>query len=313
MTNNWQDPFIDTRSGCLINSLNISDQKDLDIAEGALSIIRSHELYRTPLGNKDFDLKHLQAIHQYIFQDVYPWGGVVRDFNLQKGGTVFAPPQIIHQGSDYLFKQLSQEKHLQGLDMARFSNQAGYYLGEINHLHPFREGNGRTQRAFISQLAHQNNYYIFWSKVTSTEMTQASIASNQGDHSLMAKLIKENIQDTEYHLLVKEYASKGKAQIEYAEAGGNDQCKIIGITERYLVQQLADSPENIILHNKRYLVKEVKQASNQSLEISYPHGKAGLVREHDKGMAEAINKQRTIDKGKDHTLSESEYLSNDEK
>jgi cell filamentation protein len=64
----------------------------------------------------------------------------------------------------------------------------------LNALHPFREGNGRAQREFISHLAHSNGYYIVWENVAPAVMLQASIDSFQGDVSKLAAIIHHNLK-----------------------------------------------------------------------------------------------------------------------
>jgi cell filamentation protein len=81
------------------------------------------------------------------------------------------------------------------LDAAVFSERAAYYLGEINALHPFREGNGRAQREFINHLARANGYVIDWTTMSPEEMTQASIeAFHRGDITKLAALIRYNLR-----------------------------------------------------------------------------------------------------------------------
>ena len=92
-----------------------------------------------------------------------------------------------------IFKQLAEENHLAGLDPAAFSDRAAHYFGELNALHPFREGNGRAQREFVSHLAHAAGYYLAWENVKQPDMLQASIESFQGDTSKLAALIRENL------------------------------------------------------------------------------------------------------------------------
>lgn len=80
---------------------------------------------------------------------------------------------------------------MRGLDARKFASRAGYYMGEINAIHPFRDGNGRTQREFIRELAVQAGFVIDWSRVTREQMTAASLESfRTGDSSEMAALIR---------------------------------------------------------------------------------------------------------------------------
>lgn len=139
------DPYLDKDTGVLRNLLGIKDQAELDKAESSLSFLRTNELQEQPLQGR-FDLKHLRAIHQRLFADVYDWAGQLRTVEIRKGNTELARQMVIESAATQLFGELSKEQHLRGLDIDNFSQRAGHYLGEINVLHPFREGNGRAQR-----------------------------------------------------------------------------------------------------------------------------------------------------------------------
>lgn len=191
------DPYLDPVSGVLKNRLGITDETALEKSEAAHVAIRSFELSQKPLKGR-FDLEHLQAIHRYLFQDVYEWAGELRTIDMSKGGHMFAHHTHIQSAATPIFGQLAQEKHLAGLATDAFSRRAAHYLGELNALHPFREGNGRTQREFISQLATANSYYIAWENVKREDMLQASIASFKGDISPLAALIRENLSPAQF-------------------------------------------------------------------------------------------------------------------
>ena len=94
-----------------------------------------------------------------------------------------------------LFALLAQEQQLHGLNIDKFSARAGHYLGEINVLHPFREGNGRTQREFMGQLAEASGYKIDWSVTGQADMIRASIEAYNGDSSGLARLIRAGISN----------------------------------------------------------------------------------------------------------------------
>ena len=95
---------------------------------------------------------------------MYEWAGQLRTIDISKGANRFAHYAHIHNAAAPIFLQLAKENHLAGLDTAAFSNCAAYYLGELNALHPFREGNGRALREFISHLAHANRIPILTSR-----------------------------------------------------------------------------------------------------------------------------------------------------
>jgi cell filamentation protein len=186
------DPYLDPASGVLRNRLGIADEATLEQTEAAFVATRSYELSQTPLKGR-FDLVHLLAIHRYLFGDVYEWAGQLRNIDINKGGNRFAHHAHIDSAATAVFMQLAKEEHLAGLGQAAFSDRAAYYLGELNALHPFREGNGRAQREFISHLAHANGYYIAWENVRHADMLAAAIESFNGDTSKLAALIRENL------------------------------------------------------------------------------------------------------------------------
>jgi len=186
------DHYLDPASGVLKNRLGITDAATLEQAEAALVATRSYELSRTPLKGR-FDLAHLQAIHRCLFSDLYEWAGELRTVDISKGGQRFAHHAHIARAAAPIFKRLAAEKYLAGLDPAEFSNRAAHYLGELNALHPFREGNGRAQREFVSHLAHAAGYYLAWENVKPPDLLQASLQSFQGDTSKLAALIHENL------------------------------------------------------------------------------------------------------------------------
>lgn len=87
-------------------------------------------------------------------------------------------PLRIEPEAKKLFAQLKRENYLKGLSFEQMVKRLAFYLGEINILHPFREGNGRTQRSFIMQLAKQAGYHLDFSHLTPDEMIEASIKVN---------------------------------------------------------------------------------------------------------------------------------------
>ena len=186
------DPYTDPASGVLRNRLGITDATLLEATEADFVAERSRELSREPIAG-GFDLAHLQAIHRYLFGDVYEWAGELRTIDISKGGHPFAHYPHIQSAAVPIFHQLAQEKHLAGLGPDGFSERAAYYLGELNGLHPFREGNGRAQREFISHLARNTGYYIAWENMTRAEMLEASLEAHKGDTWKFAALIRPNL------------------------------------------------------------------------------------------------------------------------
>ena len=179
-------------SDVLVNKLDIRDPNKLQIFERKLTMLRLLELIDKPIEGK-FDLKHLQAIHAYIFQDVYDWAGKIRTVDIAKGNT-FCNVRFISSQADAIFSKLKEEYYLAGLEEHMFTKRLAYYFSEINALHPFREGNGRSQREFIRSLALKNGYLIYFEKASKEEMLIASKKSFMCDYEDMEKIMAKCIK-----------------------------------------------------------------------------------------------------------------------
>src|SRR5580658_1623099 len=196
------DPYVDPQSGILTNKFGLTDQESLDRAESNSVSVRSILLQLNPLkGN--FDSEHLKAIHSYLFRDVYEWAGQFRVIPLAKavdvrGGRVirFTRPDSIEQELKRVFDELANEHFLEGLPRREFARKVAGLFSEINRIHPFREGNGRTQRQFVRQLADSLGFKLHFEVVSKERLIQASILSAQGDVAMMERLFDE-ITDTE--------------------------------------------------------------------------------------------------------------------
>jgi cell filamentation protein len=184
------DPHFDSVHKVLLNLHGVTEQRQLDRFEKTQALRALVDLTINPVrGN--FDQAHLQAIHKRIFENVYPWAGELRRVNIaRKGSYPFALVQFLQRNLDRTFSDLASEGHLKGLGVRPFVDRAAFYLGELNTLHPFREGNGRTQREFIRELALDAGYILDWSRVTQKQMYEASsVSHNLGRKSALAATI----------------------------------------------------------------------------------------------------------------------------
>ena len=187
-----QDPYCYKDARVLKNKFGIKDAEELQVAERRLSKYREVELLNSPI-NGQFDFRHLQKIHQYLFQDIYDWAGQVRTVDIAKGN-LFCRCFAIEEEAERIFGELKQERYLNSLPVGKFAKRLAYYLAEINALHPFREGNGRSQREFIRQLAFQNNYFLSYAGISQDEMVAASVASFKLDYTPLEQLILEHLR-----------------------------------------------------------------------------------------------------------------------
>lgn len=192
------DPYLIPGSQCLENLLGFTDTPALNDAEEQLTQITMAELARNP-PDATFNFEHLKEIHRRIFEDVYPFAGQPRIMDILKGGKLFLPHRMIAEVAQDTFSELHAENRLQGLSPGDFGTRAGYYLGKINMIHPFREGNGRTQRVLLNQLAELNGYAIEWAAISGEAMVLACRAArmDEPDYWPLQRLLSLNTVDHE--------------------------------------------------------------------------------------------------------------------
>lgn len=163
-------------SNILKNKFNIMDNDLLEEIERKIVIAKLYELRQnTRIGN--FDIEHFVSIHRFLFEDIYPFAGLFRNENIAKGNFSFAEWKYIEHELRILLDKLKNQNYLANLDKKEMSKQLAYYMSELNVLHPFREGNGRTIREFIRQLAYKNNYVLDLQNINPQEMLEACIKS----------------------------------------------------------------------------------------------------------------------------------------
>lgn len=179
-------------SDILKNRMGIQDMGQLRQLEKRLTMLRILELVDKPIQG-EFDLKHLRSIHRYIFRDIYEWAGEIRKVDIAKG-SMFCNVKFIESQAEEIFGKLREENYLRGLNKDDFSIRLAYYFSEINALHPFREGNGRSMREFIRTLTLHNGYVISFAKVSREEMIRASERSFLCDYEKMEQLFSRCIR-----------------------------------------------------------------------------------------------------------------------
>jgi len=187
------DPYLDSDTGLLRNLVDAQNEDELEQAEADLSYSRGIELSeaRTP---DIFDFERLSYIHHYLFQDVYNWAGTVRSIDMRKERTdsqFFMPRAKLELATAHVFKALAEEEYLRNLERNNFIDRLGYFYDQVNYLHPFREGNGRAQRRFWSEVAEKAGYFINWDAAEHAEIDATSIAAmEQGDLEPLRTLLE---------------------------------------------------------------------------------------------------------------------------
>jgi cell filamentation protein len=179
------DPYTYENSTVLVNKLGLRDQGELDNFEAEITNARAGE----PLPEGDLDFAHYCAIHRHLFQDVFDWAGAPRTVRISKQGSAFCFPEHIDAQATKLSSNLKAEKYLEELPAKEFAQQAAHFLAELNAIHAFREGNGRTQLTFFALLADRAGQTLDLEKLDSDAMLHAMIASFDGDETELTAVI----------------------------------------------------------------------------------------------------------------------------
>lgn len=167
------DPYIDPQSGILRNLVRATTYLELRKAEGDIVTLSEISLDSVP---HTVDLTELQRIHRSLFGKIYDWAGELRTVNIRKGSEeYFLDYAYLENGAKFVFEELRKENYMQGLKRKDFVKRLAYFYEQLNFIHPFREGNGRTQRIFWQIIANKAVYKIDWSKVVGEELDSASL------------------------------------------------------------------------------------------------------------------------------------------
>jgi cell filamentation protein len=189
------DPYTDPRIGVLKNLLGIESMEELASVEADITAAALYKLGTSPAaGEGHFDLAHLRALHVRIFGDLYPWAGRLRTVEIAKGAR-FCPALNIQSFGDSVFHDLAENHFLVGRDRPALVEAIAALYGQLNALHPFREGNGRTQRAFLSQLGRVGGWRLTWDRLDGAANDLASAQSlAAGDDTLLMSLVDDLLE-----------------------------------------------------------------------------------------------------------------------
>ena len=163
-------------SDVLKNKLNIRNRDELKQAEEEITALKQYMLMESPIKGK-FTKTQLMNIHRCLFEDIYPFAGHIRREQISKGDTMFFPPHLISQELDKVFTKLHREKMLHEIDKKRQIEHLSYIMSELNVIHPFREGNGRSIRELIRCMALYYGFSLDWSLVDRDTMIDAAVRS----------------------------------------------------------------------------------------------------------------------------------------
>lgn len=177
----------------LKNKHGITDFDELAAREFQAATLREAQ-FRLAARPTPITLAGLKSVHMAI---TYEWAGEIRDIFIWKNdgsGTQFSPPDAIVRDATAAMKSLERTfGHVMAgrKKLADLTDGFAEAYAALNKVHAFREGNGRTLRAFFSVVARRHDLQFDWKKIPHDELIQAAINSAKGDHVLMRKHFSE--------------------------------------------------------------------------------------------------------------------------
>ena len=176
----------------LINKLGIRDEMQLQKNETLITTYIAAELIQQPL-KPEFGFSDYREIHRQLFDTLYDWAGEPRKIGLSKTATTFVAPKSITDLGERIFLRLNKLNYFIGLPRQEFIVETADLYHTLNMLHPFREGNGRTERVFLVQFVRNAGYDIDYSVLNSDILMIGSIQAASGVMDTLVKFFEDNI------------------------------------------------------------------------------------------------------------------------
>ena len=177
----------------LVNKLGLKNQEALDAAESVAAALHFVEIESEP-SVAPFTFDYYCSLHKRLFGDLYDWAGELRTIDLSKNGTTFYPASSLRELANAKFKRLETMNEFSGLKRAQLVDEITDFYHELNMLHPFREGNGRTQRLFFTLLLRRLGYSISFAECDTDELMMATIYAAQGIMTYLHDFFEKTIR-----------------------------------------------------------------------------------------------------------------------
>ncbi|MBX8475765.1 putative adenosine monophosphate-protein transferase Fic [Pseudomonas capsici] len=185
-----QDPYCYPGTSVLRNLLGLTNDHLLAEAERALSEVAASAIDFAP---PPYDLSYLKNIHHQLFSDLYEWAGELRSVDISKGTTHFCTCSRIEPEAHKLIESLANADWFQNMKRDALVLACAELFGDLNVVHPFREGNGRAQRILFEHIIVNAGYEISWWEVDVQEWTQANIDAVVCDYTALIRVFEKCI------------------------------------------------------------------------------------------------------------------------
>ena len=176
---------------CLVNKIGIRDEKKLAEIEAQITFAKAVMLEETPIDD-DFGFEHFKKIHEFLLCDLYEWAGQVRTVDISKKRTKFLDAASVESIGTKCFAKV-REGYFENLPFDEFVKRIAEFYNDVNYIHPFREGNGRTQRIYFTQLIRHYGYDINFADVDTDELMIATIQASSGVIDFLVEFFENSI------------------------------------------------------------------------------------------------------------------------
>ena len=182
-------------SDVLKSRLDMGEQAELKQAEEELVAVKQLVLLQEPIKGR-FTMNHLLRIHRFLFEDVYPFAGHLRREQISKGDTLFYPPDLIERELRRVFQEIHEREMLRETEAQAQLRNLSHVMAELNIIHPFREGNGRSIRELIRCMALMYGLFINWGNTDRDTLMDAAVASVDDD-TAFCDVLKQCLESEE--------------------------------------------------------------------------------------------------------------------
>ena len=176
---------------CLVNKIGIRDEKKLSEIEAQITFAKAVMLEETPIDD-DFGFEHFKKIHEFLLCDLYEWAGQVRTVDISKKRTKFLDAASIERIATKCFSKV-KDGYFENLSFDEFVKRIAEFYNDVNYIHPFREGNGRTQRIYFTQLIRHYGYDINFADVDTDELMIATVQASSGVLDFLVEFFENSI------------------------------------------------------------------------------------------------------------------------
>jgi cell filamentation protein len=184
------DPYVYPGTRVLRNRAEIRDPVELARVEARVTLAAALDLAERP-ERGDYDLPHLQRIHRRLLGDLYEWAGELRTIDIAKDNALFCRVQLLEPFAGEVFGKLERGEQLRALTPEQTLQRLPHHLADVDALHPFREGNGRTTRIFFGQWAAAGGVLLDWSRLDGERNVAAYQAAFRGDLRPLRELVQD--------------------------------------------------------------------------------------------------------------------------